>query len=74
MGGAGRLCRRGGNPPAPAFPLGETGKGDESSQRMLFCPAAISPGFHPHSKVSLLALVLIGVLDWELGAAISVSN
>src|SRR5437879_3318758 len=24
-----RFLRRGGNPPAPAFPLGETGKGDQ---------------------------------------------
>ena len=62
MGGAGRFCRRGGNPPAPAFPLGETGKGDpHPCCRRLFprllplravVTTAASPCFHSHSRWS----------------------
>jgi hypothetical protein len=50
------FLRRGGNPPAPAFPFGETGKGSKDSLRSsaagyvaaLFATAD-SPCFHPHS-------------------------
>ena len=53
VGGAARSWRRGGNSPAPAFPLGETGKGDIKfpAAAGAFCllPSPNTPCFHSHS-------------------------
>ena len=72
-----RFLRRGGNPPAPAFPAGETGKGRSDSllpQALSpFVPIADSPCFHSHSLMEPSLRCHLGS-SISTGAAISVSN
>jgi hypothetical protein len=71
------LLRRGGNPPAPAFPARGNGKGVfrflAAAGSLSFLPIAESPGFHSHSLWEGFLPVPFGVLI-QSGAAISVSN
>src|SRR6266478_4343297 len=56
VGGAARLWRRGGNPPAPAFPRrGETGKGGTLPARAYCLPHMQMPGL-THAGNSLRPL------------------
>jgi hypothetical protein len=78
------VLRRGGNPPAPAFPKGKRERGNQItlpccrrlglSALAVFLTTAESPCFHSHSLLELLAPVPVGVLLFSTGAAISVPN